>query len=77
MGCKPSVLLGHTKWVADHEASNKTKTNPDFGLGFFMSKRLDKCCRLVYTNSVVNREVIRKCCNHIVKSEKGRVGLLI
>ena len=37
---------------------------------------LDKWCELVYTYSVVNREVIRNVVD-IVKSEKGRVGLLI
>ena len=55
------------------------KLNPDFepsGLGFFMQKRLDKAFEFVYTNNVVNREVIRNVVN-IVKSEKGRVGLLI
>ena len=37
---------------------------------------LDNYCELVYTYSVVNREVIRNVVD-IVKSEKGRVGLLI
>ena len=37
---------------------------------------LDNYCEVVYTYSVVNREVIRNVVD-IVKSEKGRVGLLI
>ena len=35
----------------------KNYLNPDFGLGFFYF--LDNYCELVYTYSVVNREVIR------------------
>ena len=42
----------------------------------YLKKRLDKAFEFVYTNSVVNREVIRNVVD-IVKSEKGRVGLLI
>ena len=81
MGGLPSVLRGHTKWVADHEAStvgdgvgqsndsftynkNLAQTdershNKQVWVFLYLKKRLDKAFEFVYTNSVVNREVIR------------------
>ena len=64
MGAHHRFYEDNGKWVADHEASNKhnknlTQTSSQVVWVFFMQKRLDKAFELVYTNSVVNREVIR------------------
>ena len=50
--------------------------NIHYVIFLLFKKRLDNHDTLVYTYSVVNREVIRNVVD-IVKSEKGRVGLLI
>ena len=67
MGGLPSVLRGHTKWVADHEASTVGdgvgQSNDSFTynknltqISVWVFFSLDKKRIIVYTNSVVNRE---------------------
>ena len=46
--------MGWDRVTTVHTYNNK-ELNPDFGLGFFMQKRLDKERIIWYTNSVVNK----------------------